>query len=157
MLSDKPTEVERHGSDRLLFFSIHLLPLSQTIGSSAESVKMGLAYNTYLSSNKIYGCKNCKAHLANHEDIISRVRSPSASFFLPIFLLLTGRLPTSIPRPSHMPCLCNELYFCRTSTPTITGRSQWQVEEREEPQLTTTTPFSEQTELPRATRQGVPL
>ncbi|KAI6371637.1 hypothetical protein MCOR25_003919 [Pyricularia grisea] len=33
---------------------------------------MGLAYNTYLNSNKIYGCKNCKAHLANHEDIISR-------------------------------------------------------------------------------------
>ncbi|TLS23018.1 uncharacterized protein PpBr36_05842 [Pyricularia pennisetigena] len=33
---------------------------------------MGLAYNTYLNSNKIYGCKNCKAHLSNHEDIISR-------------------------------------------------------------------------------------
>ncbi|PHH75140.1 hypothetical protein CDD83_4452 [Cordyceps sp. RAO-2017] len=33
---------------------------------------MGLAYNTYLSSNKIYGCKSCKTHLANHEDIISR-------------------------------------------------------------------------------------
>jgi len=33
---------------------------------------MGLAYNVYLNSNKIYGCKNCKAHLANHEDIISR-------------------------------------------------------------------------------------
>ena len=35
---------------------------------------MGLLYNTYLSSGKIYGCKHCKAHLANHEDIISRVR-----------------------------------------------------------------------------------
>lgn len=35
---------------------------------------MGLAYNTYLNSNKIYGCKTCKTHLANHEDIISRVR-----------------------------------------------------------------------------------
>jgi len=33
---------------------------------------MGLAYNTYLSSSKIYGCKSCKAHLANHDDIISR-------------------------------------------------------------------------------------
>ncbi|KAL6850919.1 protein yippee-like moh1 [Amphichorda felina] len=33
---------------------------------------MGLAYNTYLTSNKIYGCKSCKTHLANHEDIISR-------------------------------------------------------------------------------------
>jgi len=34
---------------------------------------MGLAYNTYLNSSKIYGCRNCKAHLSNHEDIISRV------------------------------------------------------------------------------------
>lgn len=34
---------------------------------------MGLLYNTYLNSGKIYGCKGCKAHLANHEDIISRV------------------------------------------------------------------------------------
>ncbi|QPH16889.1 hypothetical protein C2857_001624 [Epichloe festucae Fl1] len=33
---------------------------------------MGLSYNTYLDSSKIYGCKSCKAHLANHEDIISR-------------------------------------------------------------------------------------
>ncbi|KAI6246966.1 hypothetical protein HI914_04603 [Erysiphe necator] len=33
---------------------------------------MGLAYNIYLNSNKIYGCKNCKTHLSNHEDIISR-------------------------------------------------------------------------------------
>ncbi|KAI0390364.1 yippee [Xylariaceae sp. FL0594] len=33
---------------------------------------MGLAYNTYLSSNRIYGCRNCKAHLANHEEIISK-------------------------------------------------------------------------------------
>lgn len=37
---------------------------------------MGLTYNTYLDGKHIYGCKNCKAHLANHDDIISRV-SPS--------------------------------------------------------------------------------
>jgi hypothetical protein len=36
---------------------------------------MGLSYNVYLNSHKIYGCKNCKAHLSNHEDIISRVCS----------------------------------------------------------------------------------
>ena len=36
---------------------------------------MGLTYNTYLSSLKIYGCKNCKTHLADHDAIISRVRS----------------------------------------------------------------------------------
>lgn len=36
------------------------------------AANMGLAYNIYLDSNKIYGCKNCKTHLANHDDIISR-------------------------------------------------------------------------------------
>lgn len=33
---------------------------------------MGLAYNTYLNGGFVYGCKNCKAHLGNHDDIISR-------------------------------------------------------------------------------------
>jgi len=33
---------------------------------------MGLAYNIYLNSSKIYGCSNCKTHLSNHDDIISR-------------------------------------------------------------------------------------
>ncbi|CAK7203424.1 protein yippee-like moh1 [Sporothrix eucalyptigena] len=33
---------------------------------------MGLTYNTYLNSARIYGCRMCKAHLANHDDIISR-------------------------------------------------------------------------------------
>ncbi|KAL0634164.1 hypothetical protein Q9L58_006902 [Maublancomyces gigas] len=33
---------------------------------------MGLAYNVYLNSSRIYGCKGCKTHLSNHEDIISR-------------------------------------------------------------------------------------
>lgn len=35
---------------------------------------MGLAYNVYLNSNKIFGCKQCKTHLADYNDIISRVR-----------------------------------------------------------------------------------
>lgn len=34
---------------------------------------MGLAYNVYLNANRIYGCKNCKTHLADHDEIISRV------------------------------------------------------------------------------------
>ncbi|GAB7358202.1 hypothetical protein MBLNU230_g0355t1 [Neophaeotheca triangularis] len=33
---------------------------------------MGLAYNVYLNTKRIYGCKNCKTHLADHEEIISR-------------------------------------------------------------------------------------
>lgn len=38
---------------------------------------MGLKYNTYLDGGKIYGCKNCKTHLADHEEILSRVSRPS--------------------------------------------------------------------------------
>lgn len=34
---------------------------------------MGLSYNIYLNSSRIYGCKNCKTHLSNHDDILSRV------------------------------------------------------------------------------------
>ena len=34
---------------------------------------MGLAYNVYLNAKRIYGCKNCKTHLADHDEIISRV------------------------------------------------------------------------------------
>lgn len=34
---------------------------------------MGLKYNTYLDGTKIYGCYKCHAHLADHDDILSRV------------------------------------------------------------------------------------
>jgi hypothetical protein len=34
---------------------------------------MGLAYNVYLNSSKIFGCRNCKTHLADFDEIISRV------------------------------------------------------------------------------------
>nr|POF15180.1 protein yippee-like [Quercus suber] len=33
---------------------------------------MGLVYNVYLDAKRIYGCKNCKTHLADHDDIVSR-------------------------------------------------------------------------------------
>lgn len=33
---------------------------------------MGLTYNIYLDSPRIYGCKKCKTHLSSHDDIISR-------------------------------------------------------------------------------------
>jgi hypothetical protein len=42
-----------------------------------RSANMGLSYNVYLNSSKIYGCKNCKTHLSNHDDIISRVGQPT--------------------------------------------------------------------------------
>lgn len=56
---------------------------------------MGLVYNTYLNSDKIFGCKNCKTHLASHDAIISRV-SP---LFLVVFLLFS-QTPTYHP-PSY--------------------------------------------------------
>ncbi|KAL8871959.1 MAG: hypothetical protein Q9174_002325 [Haloplaca sp. 1 TL-2023] len=37
-----------------------------------ESPAMGLSYNIYLNGEKIFGCKNCKTHLASHDAIISR-------------------------------------------------------------------------------------
>lgn len=60
---------------------------------------MGLAYNVYLNSGKIYGCRNCKTHLANHEDIISRVSRlrPSLCPSLP------HSPPSLNPSPSHFP------------------------------------------------------
>lgn len=56
---------------------------------------MGLEYNVYLTGHKIYGCKNCKAHLSNQDDIISRVGGPKSLFpfpypFCPPFFLLTS-------------------------------------------------------------------
>ncbi|CAL5872658.1 uncharacterized protein PFLUO_LOCUS6924 [Penicillium psychrofluorescens] len=33
---------------------------------------MGLVYPIYLTSNKIFGCKHCKTHLADYNDIKSR-------------------------------------------------------------------------------------
>ena len=41
--------------------------------------EMGLAYNVYLNAERIFGCKNCKTHLATHDSIISRVSTPYAA------------------------------------------------------------------------------
>ncbi len=49
---------------------------------------MGLAYNIYLNSKRIYGCKICKTHLADHDEIISRVSA-------------TPRPPIKIPLHSY--------------------------------------------------------
>ena len=46
--------------------------------SNEEEDEMGLAYNVYLNADRIFGCKNCKTHLATHDSIISRVSSLSS-------------------------------------------------------------------------------
>lgn len=37
---------------------------------------MGRIFKEYLSGNRVYSCNTCKAHLALHEDIISKVPEP---------------------------------------------------------------------------------
>jgi hypothetical protein len=34
---------------------------------------MGLKYNEYINADRVFGCDNCKTHLAAHDSIISRV------------------------------------------------------------------------------------
>lgn len=50
--------------------------------SEEEVDEMGLAYNVYLNADRIFGCKNCKTHLATHDSIISRV-SLSGLWWMP--------------------------------------------------------------------------
>lgn len=52
---------------------------------------MGLKYNLYLDGNKIYGCQSCKTHLADHEEILSRVST------------LTPPCPLSLLHARHQP------------------------------------------------------
>lgn len=37
---------------------------------------MGMSYRRYLSGARIYGCSECKTHLATIHSMISRVSSP---------------------------------------------------------------------------------
>ena len=67
---------------------------------------MGLAYNVYLNADKIFGCKNCKTHLASHDAIISRVSSLPPSPFPP------ETLPTSISPPNLHPSLNRNPLTC---------------------------------------------
>lgn len=43
---------------------------------------MGMSYRRYLNGARIYGCSNCKTHLAAIHTMISRVRPPAAHSLL---------------------------------------------------------------------------
>ncbi|KAK0264503.1 protein yippee-like moh1 [Friedmanniomyces endolithicus] len=58
---------------------------------------MGLAYNIYLNSKRIYGCKICKTHLADHDEIISRVSVTSIHLINPS----PPMLPTTYASPQN--------------------------------------------------------
>jgi len=62
---------------------------------------MGLSYNVYLSSSRIYMCKSCKAHLSNHEDIISRVSSAPPPRRNCLFLRLPASTLSAPPSVLH--------------------------------------------------------
>ncbi|KAF1834383.1 yippee-domain-containing protein [Decorospora gaudefroyi] len=52
---------------------LHEAPQLPSTGAADHlSITMGLTYNIYLNSSCIYGCKNCKTHLSNRDDILSR-------------------------------------------------------------------------------------
>lgn len=61
---------------------------------------MGLAYNVYLNGAKIYGCHRCKTHLADNEEIISRVSLCRYSYFGQDLDRLTYCNEIELPRPA---------------------------------------------------------
>lgn len=42
---------------------------------------MGLKYRTYLEGRKVYGCQNCRSHLANSDGLISKVNNLGGSYY----------------------------------------------------------------------------
>ena len=65
--------------------------LREIVHLRALEEAMGLEYNTYLDSDRIFGCRNCKTHLATHENIISRVS------LSPLISLPFPQLPPLLP------------------------------------------------------------
>ena len=68
------------------------LYFSTDYSSTTKPHQMGLSYNVYLNSDRIFGCKTCKTHLASHDAIMSRVCKPT---YLPY--------PSSSPLPPPIP------------------------------------------------------
>jgi hypothetical protein len=71
--------------------------------------KMGLKYRTYLEGRKVYGCQNCRSHLANSDGLISKVNVLGS--LASIKISTNTRLLTAIPRstwPSLFISICRE-------------------------------------------------
>lgn len=60
--------------------------------TDCTSTTMGLTYRVYLEGERIYGCANCKTHLATIHSMMSRVRLPcgSSRTHMLIFLSCVG-------------------------------------------------------------------
>ena len=65
---------------------------------------MGPAFRQYLDGAKVYGCAACKTHVADHDDVVSKVRE-GARFFPPSERAMTtdddllSKPFQSLPRP----------------------------------------------------------
>lgn len=71
----------------------------QQTASSSDMVKLTKAktFQAYLDScHRRYSCVHCRAHLANHDDLISKVSQ------LPLFLLLIIIITTPRPHGMHV-------------------------------------------------------
>jgi hypothetical protein len=60
--------------------------------------KMGLKYRTYLEGRKVYGCQNCRSHLANSDGLISKVNV--FGLLASVEINTDNSLLTAIPRPT---------------------------------------------------------
>lgn len=89
---------------------------------------MGLSYNVYLNSDKIFGCKNCKTHLASHDAIISRVCSPPLFHpdTFPNFPPTSPRISSQTPNPFAPTSNTTAVRFVRFSSTVLTPSSSWQ-------------------------------
>ena len=59
------------------FFSFSRFPSFLSFDTSFPPrplIDMGPAFRQYLDGPKIYGCAACKAHVADHDDIVSKVK-----------------------------------------------------------------------------------
>jgi len=60
---------------------------------------MGLTYNVYLTGDKIYGCRNCRAHLSTNNDMISKVsQQRSIQYNLVIVVSITAKRSPQSPK-----------------------------------------------------------
>lgn len=76
---------------------------------------MGLTYNVYLNADKIFGCRECKAHLADYNDIVSRVRLPLSLTFLRKIAFVDSRRTSAAN--TAKPSYSNESSTSRKETP----------------------------------------
>mmetsp|Transcript_97671 Transcript_97671/g.142938 ORF Transcript_97671/g.142938 Transcript_97671/m.142938 type:complete len:126 (+) Transcript_97671:355-732(+) len=80
---------------------------------------MGRVHRSFLPGNRIYACSNCRAHLTNHEDIVSKSfqgRTGRAYLFNTVVNITLGPiedriLTTGLHKVQDIYCNCCDLYL----------------------------------------------